>query len=214
MYNSIDVANELKSKGAHIFVLGVGTTGTSSIDNIKGISGPTLFNAAGSGDATNIATADYSTTTNFTQLQTSLENFARNLCPLIVTCDATPVCTNTATGGTLTVDFANDATAPFTVSLNGGTSFTTSSDPYVFTNLPAGSYTVTATDASVCTRATSCSSTVATSNIILTETHVNVTCNGLSNGSINLTVSGGVSPYTYSWTNGAGTNEDPTNLTA
>ncbi|MEZ5022496.1 MAG: vWA domain-containing protein, partial [Chitinophagales bacterium] len=175
IFNPIEVSNELKSKGAHVFVLGVGVGNSSTaVSNIQSISGPTLFNASGSGDATNIATADYSLTTNFSQMQTSLENFARNLCPLIVTCNATPVCTNTSTNGTVTIDFADDAIAPFTVSINGGTSFTTSADPYVFTNLPAGSYSVTATDASVCTRATTCSSTVTTSNIVISETHIDV----------------------------------------
>ncbi|MEZ5004121.1 MAG: VWA domain-containing protein [Chitinophagales bacterium] len=214
IFNPIEVSNELKSKGAHVFVLGVGVGNSSTaVSNIQSISGPTLFNASGSGDATNIATADYSLTTNFSQMQTSLENFARNLCPLIVTCDATPVCTNTATGGTLTVDFANDAIAPFTVSLNGGTSFTTSSDPYVFTNLPAGSYTVTATDSSVCTRATSCSSTITTTNILLSETNIDNFCNGGNFGSIDLTVAGGVIPYIYNWSNG-GSTQDITDLTA
>ncbi|MEZ4771993.1 MAG: T9SS type A sorting domain-containing protein [Bacteroidia bacterium] len=35
-----------------------------------------------------------------------------------------------------------------------------------------------------------------------------------NDGSIDLTVSGGIPPYTFVWNNGAGTNEDPTGLTA
>ena len=41
----------------------------------------------------------------------------------------------------------------------------------------------------------------------------NVSCNGGSNGAINLTAVGGSSPYTYNWGNGI-TSEDRTNLTA
>lgn len=49
--------------------------------------------------------------------------------------------------------------------------------------------------------------------VTITETHTNVSCNGGANGSINLTVSGGVAPYTFNW-NGGNTNEDRTGLIA
>ncbi len=48
---------------------------------------------------------------------------------------------------------------------------------------------------------------------VISASSVNVTCNGGTNGSITLTVSGGTSPYTYSWSNGA-TTKDLTNLCA
>lgn len=44
-----------------------------------------------------------------------------------------------------------------------------------------------------------------------TATSTPVTCSGQDNGTINLTVTGGVSPYTYAWSNGA-ISEDLTNL--
>ncbi len=46
------------------------------------------------------------------------------------------------------------------------------------------------------------------------DTVVGVSCFGMSDGSIDISVSGGQPTYTYSWTNGAGTNEDPTGLSA
>jgi len=49
--------------------------------------------------------------------------------------------------------------------------------------------------------------------ITLTETHKNVLCNGNSTGDINLSVSGGTSPYTYNWGGGV-TTQDRTNLAA
>ncbi|HOW25962.1 MAG TPA: right-handed parallel beta-helix repeat-containing protein [Bacteroidales bacterium] len=52
------------------------------------------------------------------------------------------------------------------------------------------------------------------SPIAITETHVNVTCNGGIDGSIDITVSGGVSPLTYLWSPGGQTTEDLTGLTA
>ena len=52
----------------------------------------------------------------------------------------------------------------------------------------------------------------------LTETHSNyngfgVSCNGASDGSIDVTVTGGAGNYTYSWNNGE-TTEDISDLTA
>jgi hypothetical protein len=41
----------------------------------------------------------------------------------------------------------------------------------------------------------------------------NVTCNGATNGSINLSVTGGCAPYAYLWSNGS-TSEDPSTLGA
>ena len=41
----------------------------------------------------------------------------------------------------------------------------------------------------------------------------NATCNGSNTGAVNLTVTGGVPPYTYSWSNGA-TTQDITGVAA
>ncbi len=79
-------------------------------------------------------------------------------------------------------------------------------------NLTAGSYTVTVTDANSC---------FATSTVLITQpspltaTTVvnNVLCNGGATGAINLTPSGGVSPYTFNWGGGV-TTEDRTGLVA
>ncbi|MCH7397007.1 gliding motility-associated C-terminal domain-containing protein [Belliella sp. DSM 107340] len=69
------------------------------------------------------------------------------------------------------------------------------------TNLAAGNYTVTISDASGC-------NTTATYNIrepeILTfqENVENVSCAGAEDGSITLNVQGGTAPYNYTWSNG------------
>lgn len=89
------------------------------------------------------------------------------------------------------------------------------------TGLPAGSYTVTIKDANGCTTTRSVTITQPaqlTSSIAVSSNYngQNISCNGASNGAINLTPSGGNTgfPYTFSWTPGANTTEDISNLTA
>src|SRR2546423_9479688 len=72
--------------------------------------------------------------------------------------------------------------------------------------LGAGNYSVTVTDGNGCTAPLSVTITEA-ALLVLTETHVNVLCNGQSTGSIDLTVSGGVTPYAYAWSTGAASQD-------
>ncbi|MEZ4893194.1 MAG: SprB repeat-containing protein, partial [Saprospiraceae bacterium] len=109
-------------------------------------------------------------------------------------------------------------TVPSDLTVSGGTNpYTYAWSEWRFTtqdisNLLAGTYTVTVTDNNGCTK----SLTATVNNLdgpTLSETHVDVLCHGGNDGSINLSVSGGTSPYTYNWSNGA-TTPDIGNLTA
>ncbi|HLP93644.1 MAG TPA: SprB repeat-containing protein [Saprospiraceae bacterium] len=76
--------------------------------------------------------------------------------------------------------------------------------------LTAGTYSVTVKDANNCTATLNgLSITQPAAALSLSSTQVNISCNGGSNGSIDLSVTGGTSPYTYDWSNDGA--EDPDN---
>lgn len=79
-------------------------------------------------------------------------------------------------------------------------------------NLSVGSYTVTVGDANGCTASYS-TAIVEGSPINVSETHNNVTCHSGNNGSINITATGGILPYSYRWSSGDMT-EDIANVPA
>ena len=79
-------------------------------------------------------------------------------------------------------------------------------------NLPAGSFTVTITDTNNCVITESITLTEPPL-LIVTEQSMDILCNGEATGSIDLTVTGGVSPFTFAWNDGV-TTEDRSSLLA
>jgi len=113
------------------------------------------------------------------------------------------------------------ATGSFTISATGGTS------PYqfnrgagnqttgVFTNVPAGTYNVTITDANGCSTTRSVTISQPASGINPSvSSQSNPTCNGASNGSFTIAATGGTTPYQFN--RGAGNQSTGvfTNLSA
>lgn len=101
----------------------------------------------------------------------------------------------------------NDGTA--TISVSGGTS------PYTYawqgnastsntaSNLAAGQHFVTVTDANGCTAQHNLTVSLDPASLNITSSSTDPTCFSGSDGTASLTVTGGQSPYTYSWSNGA-----------
>jgi gliding motility-associated-like protein len=80
-------------------------------------------------------------------------------------------------------------------------------------NLVAGTYSVTVTDANSCSATLSAIVQQPADALTLTSTSVDASCFGFGDGSVDLTPTGAITPYTYTWSNSS-TQEDPINLSA
>ena len=118
-----------------------------------------------------------------------------------------------------------DSTGAFNISVSGGTPFTGVAADYQFnwvhdsgaiyitedlSNIPAGTYDLTVTDANGCTENFQATLTEPTA-IVFNTTKTDISCYGYDDGSITINPTGGVTPYVLTWSDlGNGTTR--TNL--
>lgn len=100
-----------------------------------------------------------------------------------------------------------DATGSASASVSGGTAsytylWSTGSSSPSISGLPAGTYDVTVTDANGCSENQSITLTQPAAPLAISSTLTAVDCYGNNSGSIDITVTGGTSPYDYQWSNG------------
>jgi len=134
---------------------------------------------------------------------------------IAVTVDATVIFSGTVQ---VIADDCGDNSGAIQVMPNGGT------EPYTFDwaagpvnignistveNIPTGSYSVTVTDANGCFYIENIEVGGPTATLSASNVVVDVTCAGESNGAINVIAAGGFSPYTYAWSNGVTTANNP-----
>jgi len=114
--------------------------------------------------------------------------------------------------GIIKINITQGSTSPYTFTLNGTdylgntisigvTDITDLST--TFSNVKAGTYTITVTDANDCKKITDTIQLTQPPELVFeSETLTNISCNGAGDGAISISVSGGTGSYTYSWSNG------------
>jgi gliding motility-associated-like protein len=178
-----------------------GNNGTATV-TVSGGTTPYSYSWAPTGG--NNATATGLTAGNYTCTITDA-----NGCTLQKTFNITQAGSLTATTSQVNILCNGAGTGSATVSVSGGTpGYTyawtpTGGNNATASNLTAGNYTCTITDANNCNLQKTFTLTQP-SAVTATTSQTNVTCNGAGNGTASVTASGGVPGYTYSWTPSGG----------
>ena len=105
-------------------------------------------------------------------------------------------------------------TVPYTFAWTGPSGYTAITED--ISGLESGAYSVTITDAGGCSVPfTDIATITSASEIQVSSVKTEISCGGVDDGSIDITVSGGLLPYEFAWTGPSGftsTNEDLTGL--
>ena len=117
----------------------------------------------------------------------------------VLTTDINDVTCNAFSNGQATISVSG-GTMPYTYLWSNGQMGATA------TNLAAGTYTATVTDANGCMGMVSVEITEPTALDINASTGAGATCNGSTDGTASVSAGGGTPPYSYSWSNGANTS--------
>ena len=129
--------------------------------------------------------------------------------PLALSTVEAHVSCNRGTDGSIDLTVSG-GTAPYTYLWNDPLASTTQD----LSSLGIGTYAVIVTDNNGCTATINATITEPLA-LTLATSGVNISCNGGADGSIDLTVNGGTTPYTYLWSDvAASTTEDLSGLSA
>ncbi|MBT7306969.1 MAG: hypothetical protein HN842_02055, partial [Gammaproteobacteria bacterium] len=137
--------------------------------------------------------------------------------PPILTATSTSVDIDCFGAGNGSIDLtAVGGTAPYGFAWTGPFGYTANTED--ITNLEAGAYSVTITDLNGCPVPFADINTInETVQLLTPAVRTDISCGGLSDGAIDITVSGGTLPYVFAWSGPAGftaTTEDLSGLEA
>ena len=126
--------------------------------------------------------------------------------------------TLTVLGSVIDVACKGETTGAIFLTTNGGTptflfNWSNGEITQDITSLAAGTYDVTVTDQGGCTATASFTVSEPVSGLSLSVTGTDADCANSITGTVDLTVTGGTTPYTYNWDNG-GTTQDLSGLSA
>ncbi len=179
-----------------------GSPGSASISLTGGVSPYTLIWSNGSTSTTvsNLQGGVYTVTVTdanqCTKIFTAIVPFQGGNAQILATVNH--VSCYGMSNGSIQITVSN-ITPPFTVNWSH-----TSDTSLIQQNLAAGAYNVTVSDAYGCSSV----ETITISQpapLVVNSVITNITCNNANDGAIALTVTGGITPYTYTWSNGATT---------
>jgi len=134
-----------------------------------------------------------------------------------VTTNKTDITCGAGSIGKIAVTGSSTYGAPYSASINGGSNWQGFTTNTLFSNLAPATYTVTVKDDICSTSSLVTITSTPSPTVTINSTTVDCPEPGQDIGSISITVSGGTSPYTYSWVTGSTvvrTVEDPTGLPA
>ena len=164
-------------------------------------------NGATDEDLTNVSAGSYSVTVTAANGATAATSATINQPATALDAIASstnPLCSGASNGSASVVAFGG--TAPYVYLWSNGHTGAFSN------NITAGNYTVSVTDANGCSTVKSVM-LVAPQPVLLSSVSTNPSCADACSGSIDLSVSGGIAPLAYVWSNGA-SSQDLSNLCA
>ncbi|MBX7064782.1 MAG: T9SS type A sorting domain-containing protein, partial [Saprospiraceae bacterium] len=154
-------------------------------------------NGSSAEDQNNLAAGSYTVTVTDSKGCTKIETYQITTSPGIkIEENINHVKCFGGNDGSITISITT-GTSPYSITWSNGTLNTTT-----ISNLVAGSYSVTVTDANGCSQVKTY--IVNQPPVLVVDGAINhVTCYGQNSGAISLNVSGGTPGYSYSWSNGA-----------
>ncbi len=105
-------------------------------------------------------------------------------------------------GNGIVTEIVSGGTAPYVFSWTGPNGFTSAAQN--ISGLSGGTYSLNVSDANKCSASTTATVNEPDSLRITSATITDITCNGLTNGGINIGVAGGTPAYSFSWTGTGG----------